>query len=51
MARSEGVGAAATTSATVRELLDLTDEELLAVDGPDQGVVSLPYLDRIDAVS
>ena len=47
-ARSEGVGAAATTSATVRELLDLTDEELLAVDGPDQGVVSLPYLDRID---
>lgn len=31
----------------LRVLFDLTDEELLALDGPDQGVVSLPYLARI----
>lgn len=30
-----------------RVLLDLCDEEILAVDGPDQGIVTLPYLGRV----
>lgn len=34
-----------------RLLLTLTDEEILAIDGADQGVVGLPYLDRIDATA
>ncbi|QQS01054.1 MAG: hypothetical protein IPK37_00695 [Austwickia sp.] len=41
----------AVPSGAGRLLLTLTDEEILAIDGADQGVVSLPYLDRIDATA
>lgn len=37
------------SSAPGRVVLTLSDEEIVAVDGREQGVVHLPYLDRIDA--
>lgn len=46
-AATTGVPVAEREPQAVRPLLTVTDEELLAIDGADQGVVAMPYLARI----